>query len=79
MFLWAPDRKWLGFMQQTSQGSFARTVNPGKTTQHVFDPDGTFILTYGARRGVLETLPALRVPRTWGSGKVQEPSLTNKK
>ena len=79
MFPWAPDRKWLGFMQQTSQGSFAHPVNPEKTTQHVFDPQGTFILTYGARRGVLETLPALRVPRTWGSGKVQEPSLTNKK
>ncbi len=76
MFWFAPDRHWLALMQKTSQGSFARPVNPENPSAHVFDPDGTFILTYGARRGTLETLPALRVQRTWGSGIIQEPTLT---
>ncbi|MEC8337070.1 MAG: CvpA family protein [Planctomycetota bacterium] len=76
MLWFAPDRHWLALMQKTSQGSFARPVNPETPSSHVFDPKGTFILTYGARRGTLETLPALRVQRTWGSGIIQEPTLT---
>ena len=77
MFWFAPDRNWLSLMQKTSQGSFARSTDSEKPEQYVFDPKGTFILTYGARRGTLETLPALRVQRTWGSGKIQELTLTN--
>ncbi|MBC19427.1 MAG: hypothetical protein CMJ74_04090 [Planctomycetaceae bacterium] len=78
MFWFAPDRRWLALMQKTSQGSFARSVNPKQPSAQIFDPNGTFILTYGARRGTLETLPALRVQRTWGNGAIQEPPSTNR-
>ncbi len=40
----APDRMWLGFMHSRSSGALA------KSTPRVFDPDGDFILKYGARR-----------------------------
>lgn len=73
----APDRKWLALMHQTSQGAFARGVDAENPDQYIFDPNGQFILTYGARRAALETLPGLRVNRTWGSGQLQ--NLTEKK
>ena len=73
VFWFAPDRHWLALMQKTSQGSFARPLSPEDPSAHVFDPAGTFILTYGARRGAFEKLPALRVQRNWGSGKIQDP------
>jgi len=40
-----PDRLWLAFVDSASQGAFA-----GVLTQRSFDPDGDFILRYGARR-----------------------------
>ena len=63
-FSLAPDRQWLALMQQTSRGALAR----GGERQHVFDSDGTFILTYAARRAIFETTENLRVRRTFGSG-----------
>jgi hypothetical protein len=77
MFLFAPDRNWLALTHKTSQGSFARPADSTGNNLHLFDPSGEFILTYGARRATLETLPSLRVQRTWGSGKIQEPNLEN--
>lgn len=68
----SPDQNWLALMHHASQGSFAKSVDPEKPEQYVFDPAGTFILKYGARRGTLETLPSLRVQRTWGSGNIQD-------
>ena len=64
----APDRKWLSLMHKLSEGGFSRAATEADPEQYVFDPESTFVLTYGARRGTLATLPTLRVERTWGSG-----------
>ncbi len=44
----APDRCWLGFVQQMSQKAFARS------TPKVFDPNADFMPKYATRRANLE-------------------------
>ena len=44
----APDRKFLGFVQMTSKGVYARS------TENPFDPSNKFITTYETRRSNLE-------------------------
>lgn len=44
----APDRLWLGFMQQMSQKAFARSTPRG------FDPNADFMPKYATRRANLE-------------------------
>lgn len=46
----APDRIWLGFMQQLSEGALG-TGDPDR----VFDPQGEFMLKYASRRGYLNS------------------------
>jgi hypothetical protein len=43
-----PDRLWLGFTQEESEGAFSRGGN------HVFDPQGEFMLKYAERRHQFE-------------------------
>ncbi len=53
----APDRQWLGLVQQVSAGALSTTVAAeagGKVTKKVFDPKGRFIDTYGGRRADYE-------------------------
>lgn len=71
-FSLAPDRKWLSLMQKMSRGSFSRSAPLDEPDKYVFDPEGRFILTYGARRETLESLSDLRVRRKWGSGKIDD-------
>jgi hypothetical protein len=54
---YAPDRSWLAFVHARSQGSLS------KMKPRVFDPEGEFVLKYGARREQLESLPDFRVRR----------------
>jgi hypothetical protein len=75
-FSLAPDRKWLSLTQKMSRGGFARSAPLDEPDKYVFDPQSRFILTYGARREILESLPELRVRREWGSGTLHDPSLT---
>jgi hypothetical protein len=50
MFLgMAPDKQWLGFVQQVSKGSFSRG------TPVVFDPGGRFMANYAIRRSNLQS------------------------
>lgn len=52
-FGFAPDRKWLGFVQRMSLGTLSRSgPSPGA---HMFDPQGEFILKYAGRRAQFET------------------------
>ncbi len=64
----APDRVWLGFMQQVSRGPFCRTASNDEMNSHVYgsdtDPDAklcvfdrgaNFIPKYATRRKLLET------------------------
>lgn len=44
----APDRQWLGFVQQTSKGVFSRM------NERPFDPGSRFINTYETRRSIIE-------------------------
>ena len=44
LFGYHPDRLWLGFSQQMSQGTFARGGS------HVFDSKGDFMIRYATRR-----------------------------
>jgi Colicin V production protein len=58
----APDRNWLAYMHTLSKsGSLARTPPANDPNAYVFDPQGDFILKYGARRKQLEGMPGLRV------------------
>jgi hypothetical protein len=52
----APDRQWLGFVQQESEGSLCRsaTADERKQGKHVFDPRAEFMLRYAERRAALE-------------------------
>ncbi len=46
-----PDRNWLAFMHQLSDGgALSRSPPQGDPDAHVFDPNGDFILRYGQRR-----------------------------
>lgn len=54
-----PDRMWLAFVHKASLGSFASMT--GGEDEHVFDPDGDFILRYAARRKRAETAKSLRM------------------
>ncbi len=67
-----PDRNWLALMHRVSQGSFSRAADSENGALRGFDPEGEFILRYGARRGTLANLETLRVRRIWGSGKIQD-------
>lgn len=73
-----PDRKWLALMQKLSKGSFSRKAPDNEPDKYVFDPESKFILIYGSRRAALETLPAYRVRRKWGSGVLHDPTLSTK-
>ncbi len=53
----APDRAWLAFFHSRTEGSLS------KMTPKVFDPEGEFVLKYGARREKLEKLPNFLVDR----------------
>lgn len=64
----APDRKWLGFMQQMSLGPFSRTLpqterdqnaygrstNPDEQALAVFDRNADFLPKYATRRSMLQ-------------------------
>jgi hypothetical protein len=52
----APDRKWLGFMQQMSLGTFCRsaTREQWKKEEFVFDPRAEFLPKYTVRRVLLQ-------------------------
>jgi hypothetical protein len=53
----APDRLWLGFVQNMSQGPFARYTaeGEGEPQPHVFDPRAEFLMKYASRRAELES------------------------
>ena len=56
----APDRIWLGFMQQASRGSLRRWSTTDENETHVFDAEGSFLPRYAARRHRHDTrLPAV--------------------
>jgi hypothetical protein len=56
-----PDRKWLGLVHMTSQGSLS-TAHPDKEGEtNTFDPGGEFIYKYYQRRANLEQEPEFRV------------------
>ncbi|HZZ28144.1 MAG TPA: CvpA family protein [Pirellulales bacterium] len=58
----APDRNWLAFMHQLSNGgALSRTPPPGDPNAHVFDPNGDFILRYGQRRKEFEKTTSIYV------------------
>lgn len=46
--VFAPDRVWLGFTQKVSMQAFSRGDD------HVFDPNGEFMIKYASRRSELE-------------------------
>ena len=68
MFVMAPDRQWLGFVQKVSRGSFSRTAGKAELDQKkygsdvneqeqklcVFDRKGEYIPKYATRRANLE-------------------------
>jgi hypothetical protein len=54
----APDRQLLGFMQNISMGAYAR----GAGTDHVFDPNGEYMLKYASRRQEYSTVTGLMIP-----------------
>ena len=56
-----PDRMWLAFVHKVSLGSFASMT--GGENEHVFDPDGDFILRYAARRERAKSAKSLRMTR----------------
>ena len=56
-----PARMWLAFVHKVSLGSFASMT--GGENEHVFDPDGDFILRYAARRSRAESAKSLRMPK----------------
>ncbi|MCE9546143.1 MAG: CvpA family protein [Planctomycetia bacterium] len=58
----APDRQWLALVHKLSMQSL-RTGNEG---EHVFDPQGDFILRYAQRRADYETKEGIRVNREVG-------------
>jgi len=53
----APDRRWLGFVQKMSRGSFCRSATPQEWEQekYVFDPRAEFMPKYATRRADLES------------------------
>lgn len=52
----APDRKWLGFTQKMSLGSFCRSgTQKGTSERTVFDPKAEFMPKYATRRAELES------------------------
>jgi uncharacterized membrane protein required for colicin V production len=50
----APDREYLGFMQQMSMGTFCRMAPLDDKEKYVFDPNGEFLPKYSARRAKIE-------------------------
>lgn len=49
--MFAPDRVWLGFTQQMSQGPFAAIPNSGDPNDpYVFDPRGEYLMKYATHR-----------------------------
>ena len=68
MFVMAPDRQWLGFVQKVSRGSFSRAAGKAELEQRkygsdanerdqklcVFDRNAEFIPKYATRRANLE-------------------------
>jgi len=58
----APDRQWLALVHRLSKES----LRPVGSENRVFDPQGEFVLRYGARRAEFETVPGIRVNREWG-------------
>ncbi len=52
----APDRKWLGFTQKMSLGTFCRsaTEEEWQREKYVFDPQSQFMPKYATRRANLE-------------------------
>lgn len=72
-FSMAPDRQWLAFVHKLSYGAFGHHALPDDPDRTIFDPEGQFILTYGARRATYETTRDLRVLREWDSGIVEQP------
>lgn len=62
LFGLAPDRLWLGFSQNMSQGGLSRLADPSDPEKHVFDPKGEFIIKYATRRSIMEKAESIRVP-----------------
>jgi uncharacterized membrane protein required for colicin V production len=54
-----PDRMWLAFVHKASLGSFSSMT--GGDNEHVFDPNGDFILRYADRRKRAESAKSLRM------------------
>jgi hypothetical protein len=50
----APDRQWLGFVQQMSMKTFCCTAPIDDANKYVFDPNGEFMLKYATRRAAIE-------------------------
>lgn len=50
MFGLAPDRRWLGFVQRMSLGSFSRVAPQNDPEAYVFDRHSDFMIKYAARR-----------------------------
>lgn len=51
LFGMAPDRQWLGFMQNASRGAFSRLVGEEDDEEkYVFDPQALFLIKYASRR-----------------------------
>jgi hypothetical protein len=52
----APDRQWLGFVQNQSLGAFSRMATPEEWKQEtfIFDPQAKFMPKYASRRSNIE-------------------------
>jgi hypothetical protein len=60
----APDRVWLGFSQQLSEGAFTRGGTPAEGSgvlPHSFDPQSKFMPVYNTRRKSCETTTSLLI------------------
>lgn len=54
----APDRQMLGFMQNISMGAYSR----GTGQDHIFDPNGEYMLKYASRRKEYSTVTGVMIP-----------------
>ncbi|MCA9103142.1 MAG: CvpA family protein [Planctomycetales bacterium] len=55
LFGLAPDRKWLGFLYNSSQGALATSGDQ----PNVFDKDGSFMIRYAGRRASYEAVEGI--------------------
>ncbi len=55
----APDRQWLGLIQQVSRATLSGPSAAGGGTRNVFDPQGQFIPQYAKRRAEYEQVKGI--------------------